>query len=641
MPGWGRLAAGLVLAGQGMMFGLGLNLADPPPAYGSGPYIALHGLLALSAVAVMVLLGGPLFRGLWAAMRRGRPTLEALFVMSAGGAWAASVAASITGEGAIYYEVVAIVMVIFTIGRGVAERTRAKVAEAAAAWRERFDIAHVECADGRREPWPVAAVVPGRDRVVVAPGEPIPVDGVIAAGEGFVQEQALTGEPAPVRRAEGDRVRAGTWSVDGRLLLEVTAAAGERELDGILATVAIATHQPPVRQRQAERILAWFVPGVALAAILTFIGWWTLGGDSAAAALIKAMAVLLVACPCAFGLATPMAVWAALLGLGRLGVVARHGALLDALARADLFVFDKTGTLSEGSLAVSEFRIEPAWRERANWLRAAVAAAEAELPHPVARALVKAGEGAGESVRVAGLAVVPGRGLKAIVSDSGGATHELDIGPAADAPKSGSPRLDVAVDGVRAAVIDLEETLRDGADAAIDGLQRIGIRSVVLTGDPNPAWREISGAPVESGMSAADKADRVRGWNTSGSRIVVVGDGVNDTGAMAVAPAALAIAEGPALARATADGVLLGRDLGRLPEAVELCRALDRRLRQNLSIAVSYNGVGITVAAAGLLHPALAALIMAASSVTVAARVLAVVREPASGSGGLLAAGGS
>ncbi len=342
---WLRIGIGVAVAAQAMVFSLAVNLT---PAEG-GAYWLVHGGLMASAAGVLVFLGRDLLGAAWSAARSRRVTIDLLFLVTLLGALGGSLTSTFTGTGAVYYEVVAVLVVVHTLGKLAGARSRAAALRAAEAVAENYERCTVRRADGGEESR-VVAELRGGERVVVAPGGAICVDGVIAEGRAYVEEAAMTGEWRAVARGPGERVWAGTHAVDGRLV--VVADAGARRLDGVLRAVAEARLAPSELQAQADRLMAWWLPVVTGVAAATFLGWWVVGGVVWTRALFNAMAVLLVACPCAMGLATPVAVWGGLAKLARLGIVARSGDFLAALARVDTVAFDKTGTLSEARRAV-------------------------------------------------------------------------------------------------------------------------------------------------------------------------------------------------------------------------------------------------------------------------------------------------
>ena len=611
---WLRIGIGAAVAAQAMVFSLAINLT---PAEGAA-YWLVHGGLLASALGVLVFLGRDLLGGAVDALRARRVTIDLLFLLTLSGALVGSVLGTLTGSGSVYYEVVAVLVVVHTLGRLAGARSRAAALRAADAEAEKHERCVVIEADGREETRPVAGLR-GGERVAVAAGGAICVDGVVAEGRAYVEEAALTGEWRPVPRGPGDRVWAGTRALDGRLV--VVAEAGPRRLDGVLRAVAEARLAPSRFQARADRLMTWWLPVVAGVSAATFIGWWA-GADAPwSRALFNAMAVLLVACPCAMGLATPVAVWGGLARLARLGIVARSADFLEALAEVDLVCFDKTGTLSTEALVVCGWTFEPTWAARAAELRAAVAAIERGVDHPVARALVAEGG-------VGGLAVAverrfePGAGVEGVVEAAGRVRvgERTFAAGGAEGPEDGKT-VWVAVDGVPAARVHLQETWRDGLADTVAGLRGLGLELEVLTGDAQ-APAEVAGVTVRAGLTPEEKRSRVAALVAGGRRVLFAGDGVNDAAAMGVATGALALRGGSALARAAAMAVCAGDDLRSLPEAMRVARQVAAGLRANLRFAAGYNLAGMALAAAGWLHPVVAALLMVGSSVWVGARAV-------------------
>lgn len=642
---WIRLGVSLVLAGQSMVFGLAINLSSP--AFGSSAYVWLHGGLIASALVVICLLGPRLARETWRAVRRGRVTVEALFVASCGGALVGSLLATFTGEGAVYYEVVAIVLAVYSAGKRIGSVSRDRVLREIARVRETFERTRVVAADGDTEIVPVERLSPG-DTVRIDPGEAVPVDGVVREGTGYLEQSHLTGEPVPVVLRPGSTIRAGSWSVDGTFLVETTAASGQRRIDGILCGLETARNRPSGLQTWADKTIGWFFPVVVSVAAATFLGWFA-SGEGWAGALFNAMAVLLVACPCALGLATPIAVWKGMFRLAESGFLCRHGEAFDALARSRRIFFDKTGTLSESKLVVRDFEPAPDSSFDPALLRSWVAAAEAGQNHPVARALSEIADP--EGVRVLRKRIFPGRGLEAEIEGEEGAVT-LFLGslapgenlsdarsgpeespecpatartsPAADPGASRAPERSIGIwaDGDRVAHARIREILRTEAEDCLRGLRDRGIAVDILSGDPNPEWTRIGDVAVEGSLGPEEKKERVGASARRGEEPLVVGDGINDTPAMAAAAASVSIGEGAALARSASDAVLTGSDLGRLLVAIDLARRVHAGVRSNIRFAVVYNVIGIVLAASGILHPIIAALLMLASSATVSVRAL-------------------
>jgi len=636
---WLKVGVAAVMAGQGMIFGLGLNTAEPPLTREQPIYWVLHGGLLISALVVLALLGPPLLRNAWRAWRERRVTVEALFVISALGALGASLTATITGQGSVYYEVVAIVLAIYTVGKTLGARSRSRALEAVQDLREAFDFAYLETCCGQRRRVPVDELALDSP-VSVAPGEAIPVDGVIRRGVGEVSETAITGELTPERRQAGDRVWAGSYSVDGTFSIEPRALRGQRRIDAVLEAVEQARLKPSDLQVQADGLMRWFVPFVVSVAVATFIVWACLGPWTTA--LFNAMAVLLVACPCALGLATPIAVWSQLLHFSRVGLVARSGDFGDELARANRIIFDKTGTLSFESLRIDGVDFSPAHAERRNEALAAIRAVESLNQHPVARALERVEAPPEIDVEPLEVTQYPGRGVEALVRFPDQREARLRIGArefiedesgaVATVTRTSKREVLASLDGEWLAAFFLREQLRPDLERDLNALRESGMKVSIMTGDPEPTLKTIAGVEVEAGLNPTDKLDRVAGFQELGERVVFVGDGVNDAAAMSRADAAIAMGQGADLSRASAEAVLMGESLAPVPRALAVARRVRRAVRGNLRFAVSYNLIGMGLAAGGVLHPVVAALLMLFSSVGVsvrAARSARMDRDPA------------
>lgn len=624
---WVRLGVSLVLAGQSMVFGLAINIASPP--FGSTTYWALHGALFASALVVIALLGPRLGRESWAAFRAGKVTVEALFLVTCAGALVGSLLASLTGTGSVYYEVVAIVLAVYTVGKRAGTLSRNKVLREIRQYRETFETAREILADGEERMTRVDFLRPGT-RVRIDPGEAVPVDGIILEGTGYLEQSQLTGEPVPVIGRPGGPIHAGSWSVDGTFTVETRKAAGERQIDQILAWVAEARERPSRLQHWADHTIQWFFPLVLTISTLTFTGWLLFGGGWAIA-LFNAMAVLLVSCPCALGLATPIAIWKGLFRLSEKGLLCRHGEAFDAFARTRRIFFDKTGTLSSAHLVVRDFRPLEGATIPVPTLRDWVASAESGQEHPVARALARLTDE--PSAEVVDRHILPGRGLAATIRTEE-QDYQLEIGtPETSAPDTvaagpSDKLVQVRINGKPAAEIRVEENLRNEAEDCLQGLRDRGIAVEILSGDPNSRWQEISGISVEGSLSPEEKRRRVQDSVERGEEPIFVGDGINDTPAMAAGAASVSIGEGASLPRGTSDAVLLGNDLTTLLRGIDLARRVHRGVVSNVRFAVVYNGIGILLAAAGILHPIVAALLMLGSSATVSIRALLSAEFP-------------
>jgi heavy metal translocating P-type ATPase len=622
-----RMTVAAFVAAQSMIFGLAVSMNPPVGATRT----AIHLALMLSSIVVFALVGGPLVREAWNAARQRRIALEQFFLVGIAGAFAASVHCTLSGEGNVYYEVVAILLAIYTLGKLVLARQRQGVTDAAASLEAEFDRCEVLRPHGSCGIVPVNKVAIG-DRIFVRAGDAICVDGVVREGAALVRQTALTGEVFPSVKRAGDPVWAGSFSLDGALVVEALVNGQRRRLDGLLESVRKARNCPAQTQQMVDRLTAWFLPIVLGASLLTFAYWtfrvsWSQG-------VINALAVLVVACPCSLGLATPIGVWTALSRLARRGIVPRDSAVVEKLARVDTVVFDKTGTLSEDEFQLVDFVVaQDVDREG---LRRAVAAVETASSHPMARAFqqtapgtpateVRLIAGAGISGCVDGAQLVIGN---ASVLDEE-SRHEAEVLAAelrgADAV---GHRVYILVDGQLAGIGLLREWLRDSARGAVHALQQMNIRSLVLTGDPSESevLRDL-GVPAETNLTPEQKAARVRELKRESRGILFVGDGVNDAPAMLEAGLAASIRNGSPLARESSSLELSNGDLGAIAFAIQESRHAMRTIRGNLLFAAAYNVTGILLAATGLIHPVLAALLMLASSFTVTLRATRGARQ--------------
>lgn len=626
---WLRIAIAGVFAGQGMVFSLALNMTPPP--YDTTAYWILHGGLVFSSVVVMAFLGGPLFRSTWSMLRNRRLSIEGLFTLSLVGAFTGSLIGSVTGEGDVFYEIVAIVIAIYTFGRMLSERSQAKLRLESAKLRERFDHAIVRNGDGEWEQVPISLVEAGRN-VRVSPGEAITIDGRILKGVGYVQETALTGEPLPVVKREGDSVRAGTYAIDCQFELEVVHSIGGRELDSILGAVEFFDGRPSTMQTHADALVQRFLPLVAGVAIATGIFWGITSTWIDAA--LNSMAVLLVACPCALGLATPVAISQGLFRLAQIGLVSRDGAFIDVLARTKRIFFDKTGTLSESDLRVTESWISGELPFSEATLLEAVRVAEASIKHPVAQALSRHIDRNfdyhGDQVEPSELRLIPGQGLEfsyqgelIMVGEGSLASSDSAISKVtAYLHSTHGKKVFVFVGKQVAACFVMEEVIRGGVDSVWQKLGDLDISAEVLTGDPNPVLSLPDSIQVSSGMSAPEKVKSVIRSVRIDEEPLFVGDGINDAAAMASARGSIAMNSGAGLATSVAMGQLIADRIDVIPTAISFSRSIHAKLKWNLVYAASYNILGMSLAAIGVLHPIAAATIMLFSSFLVSVRAL-------------------
>ena len=479
--------------------------------------------------------------------------------------------------------------------------------------------------DGRDRDIPVAELQVG-DLLLVRPGERIAADGTVCEGAGSADESLLTGESLPVPKRPGDRLIAGALNGEGVLLSQVTAVGGQTQLAQIARLVADAQAGKPPVQRLVDRVSAVFVPAVMAVALLTLLGW-VLAGAGVEAAVVNAVAVLVIACPCALGLATPAAIMVGTGVAARHGILIRDAAALERAGAIRTVVFDKTGTLTSGQPQL--LTIEPTPGQTTETVLRLAAALSASSEHPLARAVIGR---AGAAASVAGVRALPGSGVEGHVGERlvrlGNARlmreSGVDLQPVAPLAerleREGRTLSYLAEDGRLLGLLGFGDAIKPGASQAVAALRARGLRVVLLTGDSqgaaDVAARALGIDDVRAGARPADKAATVASLRREGA-VAMVGDGVNDAAALAGADLGLAMATGTDVAAAASGITLMRSDPALVPAALDIAARTVRRIRQGLAWAFAYNLVAIPLAAAGLLSPMLAGAAMALSSVSV------------------------
>jgi P-type Cu+ transporter len=541
--------------------------------------------------------------------------------------------------GGIYLEVAAAVTTFLLAGRYYEARARRS---AAGAMRKLAAAAAKDVcllgADGQERRIPAGQLRRG-DIFVVRPGEKIAADGDVLSGESAVDRSMMTGEPVPVEAAAGDVVTGGTIALSGRLVVRAVQVGEHTQLAQLIALVGRAQADKAAIQRLADRVCGVFVPLVLAAAVLTLAGWLA-AGATAGQAFSAGLAVLIIACPCALGLATPAALVAACGRGAQLGIFIKGHQALESSGLIDTVVFDKTGTVTTGQMTVTALAAAPG-TEPAELLRYA-AAVEHASEHPVAAA-VSAAAPNGPLPDVAGFRALPGQGARGVVEGRQVVVgHERllrELGIAipprlasqwAQWEQAGQTAVLVGWDGRLRGALAVGDAVRPSASAAVAGLRRLGLRPVLLTGDNEPTARAVAAAvgieEVIAGILPAAKAAAVRDLQARGHRVAMVGDGVNDAPALAAADLGMAVVSGTDVAISAADLILLREDLQVVPDAIRLARAARATIRRNLAWAFGYNVAAVPLAALGFLSPVIAAAAMTLSSVLVVASSLRLRR---------------
>jgi Cu+-exporting ATPase len=536
--------------------------------------------------------------------------------------------------GGIYLEVAASVTTFLLAGRWYEARARRDASEA---MRQLAGAAAKDACllepDGTERPVPVADLRPG-DRFVTRPGETIAADGVAEFGESAVDASMMTGEWLPADVRPGTAVSAGTVVTTGRIVVRAERTGTDTRLAHLIALVAAAQADKSAAQRLADRICRVFVPVVLAAAVLTLAGW-ALAGSPAERAVSAALAVLIIACPCALGLATPAALVVASGRGAQLGIFIKGHQALEASQSVDTVLVDKTGTVTAGTMEVTGVRGAPG--TGTDELLRNLGAVESASAHPLAVAVaVYARAALGGLETASGFTNVPGLGIRGVVSGTeivagnrrllAASGLALPAGldrQCADWEQLGHTVVLAAWDGQARGAVAIADTLKPSAAPAVRQLRRLGLRTVLLTGDSAVVAaaiaRQIGVDEVIAGALPAGKADVVRRLQAEGRRVAMAGDGINDGPALAAADLGLALGSGADLAIGAADLILLRDDLTVLPEAISLARATRATIRRNLAWAFGYNAAAIPLAACGLLNPLIAGAAMAASSAFVIA----------------------
>ncbi|URL59727.1 heavy metal translocating P-type ATPase [Luteibacter flocculans] len=625
------------------------------------PWDAIAGWTEALLATVVVLWGGaPFFARGWRSLMPWSPNMYTLIALGTGVAWVYSAVAfalpalfplgmrDMHGHVAVYFESAAVIVTLVTLGDFLELRARRRTGDAL---RGLLGLVPTTARrigdDGKEDDVPLDALRAG-DRVRVRPGEKVPVDGSVLEGESHVDESMLTGEAMPVAKKPHDALTGGTQNQHGALIMRVDRVGADTVLSRIVAMVAEAQRSRAPLQRLADKVAAWFVPVVVAVALLAFAVWWWVGPEPALAhALVAAVSVLIVACPCALGLATPMSIMVASGRGAKAGVLFRDAAAIERLREVTTLVFDKTGTLTEGRPALVDVRCFG--HERVEVL-AFAAAVERPSEHPLAAAIVTGAENEGIAIpAVTGFQMLVGRGVTGRVDG-----HDVSLGNAklmqdervdiaaaeafaSQARSKGATAMHLAIDGRLAACVSLADAVKASTKPALDALHAAGVRLIMATGDneatAKAVARDLPIDDVHAGVSPEDKARLVGTLKAEGAVVAMAGDGVNDAPALAAADIGIGMGNGSDIAIQSASVTLLRGDLAGIARARALSEATVANIRQNLFFAFVYNAVGVPVAAGVLyplfgitLSPMLAALAMSLSSVSVVANALRLRR---------------
>ena len=615
-------------------------------------------LQCLLATPVQFVLGARFYRAGWHALRAGSGNMDLLVAIGTSAGWALSMWLWLSAPADtmvhLYFESSAVVVTLVLLGKWLEARAKQQTTAAIRALHGlRPTVAHLLGSDGEVDV-PLGEVLVG-DRLAIKPGERVPADGVLLDGQTEVDESMLTGEPLPVSKASGASLTGGSINGDGRIVMQVQAVGQETVLSHIIRLVEDAQAAKAPIQRLVDQVSRVFVPVVVMLAVLTLCGWW-LTGHPFELALIHAVAVLVIACPCALGLATPVAIMAGTGVAAKYGILIKDAQSLELAHRVDIVAFDKTGTLTVGQPRLLAIHIKPDGQAVLNLpseptFLSIAAALQSGSEHPLATAVVTAARAAGLSITTASqVRAVPGRGTLGTVDGQDYKIGSLrwlealgvDLGPwltlASRLQQQGATVSALVADSSQGlhlcALFAFGDEPKPGAKEALAALRQRGIRTVMISGDNQGAAEAMAlrlglrpdQHEVMANVLPGEKADRVQALKAGGHTVAMVGDGINDAPALAAADVGMAMGTGTDVAMHAAGITLMRGDPALVAAALAISDRTVRKIRQNLFWAFAYNVAGIPLAALGFLNPVVAGAAMALSSVSVISNALLLKR---------------
>ena len=602
------------------------------------PHWLMNGYLQwVLATPVQFYAGWQFYRGAYKNLRNKTANMDVLVAMGTSAAYFYSVWLVLQGEVYLFFETSAIIITLILLGRYLEARAKGRTSEAIEKLLQLQAKKAIVYRNGIEQEIPIEDVILG-EIVLVKPGEKIPVDGIVIEGHSSVDESMLTGESIPVDKGCGDEVIGATINKHGSLKMRTTKVGANSTLAQIIKIVEQAqTSKAPI-QRMADLISGYFVPVAVAIAIFSFILWYVFLGASFQVALINFTAVLVIACPCALGLATPTSI---MVGSGKgaeYGVLFKGGEQLEQAHKVDTIILDKTGTITKGEPELTDVFVDSDIYDRDYVLQVA-ASIEKNSEHPLAKAIVDGAKREGiELTKVSQFHAVPGFGIEAIVDNQQVIIgtrkllekHRIDYSHLEKEmlkfESTGKTAMLVSIDNIAVAIVSVADQVKESSKQAIMELKQLGYSVVMVTGD-NPYTahaiaNEVGIEQVFAEVLPQDKAAKVEQFKKDGKKVMMVGDGINDAPALAVADIGIAIGTGTDVAIEASDITLLGGDLRSITHALRLSKLTIRNIKQNLFWAFIYNSIGLPIAAAGLLAPWIAGAAMAFSSVSVVSNAL-------------------
>ena len=619
-----RLGISAIITAQIMIFGLATNLHCDMPKYAKN---IINTIILISTILVILILGMPLITNTIRELCSKRITIESLFTITLIGSFIASLESYIQDREYTYFEVVPILLIIYNIGNLLVSRMRTITTKRASLWIDQINYAHKVTMENKTVKVPVDTI-DVNDIVQISPGEVVPVDGVIIEGSAYIFSGSIRGDPFPDARGIGEAVTAGEIVYDAVIRIRATSRGTNRQIDSIVNIINQAHKRSGSIRYISDKLSKWFVSIIILVSLITYIYWSNIKEYSWHDALYYSMSVLLVACPCVIGATIPLIQWIAINRLAENGIIVRTGDIIEKLAKVNCIVFDKTGTLTE----IDNYRVSCyflAERVLCDYILNAIYYIEKNLNHPIASLFSQIPEKYDKyNVHIYEIKQISGCGIEAklLVQDICMTLHigsefwikRLIGSDGVDMPYRGSyqsKKIYILCNYKLSIIIEYYEKLINHVYETFAQLSKLALPIIVMTGDRRACLDNLPIHDVYSGLSAIEKYQKLVEIKSNGAHVMYIGDGVNDAAALATANVAIALASGVDLAVQASDAVLYNKDLRVIPWAIAFSRATMQAIYRNLSRALIYNIIGVGLAACGYLHPIVATLLMAISSI--------------------------